>query len=103
MQAAEDIWMTSRAVDLKSGISIKFCCDGAVCDPWHPSHTVWAAGNLCPGVGAADLTSYGIIEISSPNIPNPDTHNDIPVIYLKFWCDGGQQVTLGWRAGRQTL
>ena len=65
--------------------------------------TQWAAGNLCPGVGAADLTSCDIIEISGRNIPNPDTHYDISVIYLKFWCDGGRQVTLGWRAGRQAL
>ena len=52
--------------------------------------TQWAAGNLCPGVGAADLTSCGIIEISGRNIPNPDTHYDISVIYLGDpWLAGG--------------
>ena len=34
MQAAEDLWMASRAVDLKSGISMKFWCDGAAGDLW---------------------------------------------------------------------
>ena len=36
-------------------------------------NTQWAAGNLSPAVGAADHTSYDIIDISGPNNPKTDT------------------------------
>ena len=49
-----------------------------------------------------DIKSNDIIEISVPNNPKIDTHNDISVIFLKFWCDSGRRVTLGRRAGRRT-
>ena len=45
----------------------------------------------------------GIIETSGPNNPKIDIHNDISVVYLKSWNDGGWQVTLSRRAGGRTL
>ena len=36
------------------------------------------------GGGAVDIKSNDIIEISVPNNPKIDTHNDISVIFLKF-------------------
>ena len=39
--------------------------------------------------GAADVKSDGIIEISGSNNLKIDTHNDISVISLEFWSDGG--------------
>ena len=44
-----------------------------------------------PASGAADVKSDGIIEISGSNNPKIDTHNDISVISLEFWCDGGRR------------
>ena len=43
-------------------------------------------------------TSKDIIEISDPNYPKIDTHNDLSVISYEFWCDGGRRVTLSRRA-----
>ena len=47
----------------------------------------------------ADVKYNRIIEISSPNYPKIDTHNDIFFIFLEFWCDGGRRVILGRSAG----
>ena len=35
-------------------------------------------------VGAADVKSFDIIEISDPNNPKIDAHNDISVVFLRF-------------------
>ena len=39
----------------------------------------------------ADMKSNGVIAISGPNNPKNDTHNDISVVFLTFWCDGGRR------------
>ena len=59
------------------------------------------AGDGCPFAvgGAADVKSNDIIEISDPNNPKIDTHNDISVISFEFWCDGGRRVSFGRRRG----
>ena len=41
--------------------------------------------------GAADVKSNVIIEISGPNKPKIDTHNDISVVFLTLWCDSGRR------------
>ena len=68
------------------------------------AHFGVTAGGGCPLAGgvAADVKSDDIIEISDPNNPEIDTHNDISVIYFEFWCDCGRQVTLRRRGGRRT-
>ena len=60
-------------------------------------------------VGAADVKSFDIIEISDPNNPQIDAHNVISVVFLRFYYDGGRRatlfrrrVTLCRRAGRRT-
>ena len=50
----------------------------------------------------ADVKYNRIIEISSPNYPKIDTHNDILSIFLQFWCDGGRRVILGRSAGEKS-
>ena len=45
------------------------------------------------------MKSNGFIEISGPNNPKIDTHDDISVISFEFWCDGGRRVTLGRPVG----
>ena len=49
------------------------------------------AGDGCPFAvgGAADIKSNDIIEISDPNNPKIDTHNDISVITLNFGVTAG--------------
>ena len=46
-------------------------------------------------VGAADVKSFDIIEISGPNNPKIDAHNDISVVFLRFKYDGGRPLTGG--------
>ena len=60
------------------------------------------AGDRWPADGATEVKSNSIIEISGPNNPEIDTHNDIFVIFLEFWCVGGRRVILGRLAGRRT-
>ena len=40
---------------------------------------------------SADTKYNGVIAISGPNNPKNDTHNDISVVFLTFWCDGGRR------------
>jgi len=63
---------------------------------------VTAGGDSWPAGGEADVKYSRIIEISDPNNPKIDTHNDISVIFFEFCCDGGQRVTFGRQAGRRT-
>ena len=46
-------------------------------------------------VGAADVKSFDIIEISDPNNPQIDAHNVISVVFLRFYNDGGRPFTGG--------
>jgi len=55
-------------------------------------------GDPLPAGRSADMKSNGIIEISGPNSPKIDIHNNISVDYFKSWHDGGRRVTLGRRA-----
>ena len=50
-----------------------------------------AAGDPWPAGGTADVKSNSIIEFSGPNNPKIDTHIDISVIVIEFWCDGGRR------------
>ena len=50
----------------------------------------------------SDMKSNDVIEISGPNNPKIDTHNNISVVFLIFWCDGGRRLTLERRVGRRT-
>ena len=45
------------------------------------------------------MKSNVVFEISGPNNPKIDTHNDISVVFLIFGCDGGRRVTLGTAGG----
>ena len=56
-----------------------------------------AAGDPWPVDGKSNV----IIEISGPNNPKIDTHNDISVIFVEFCCDGGRRVTFGRLVGRR--
>ena len=48
-------------------------------------------GDPYPAGRSADMKSNVVIEISGPNHPKIDTHNDISVVFLTFWCDGGRR------------
>ena len=40
---------------------------------------------------SADMKYNGVIAISGINNPKSDTHNDISVVFLTFWCDVGRR------------
>ena len=46
-------------------------------------------------VRAADVKYFDIIEITGPNSPKIDAHNDISVVFLRFKYDGGRPLTGG--------
>ena len=50
-------------------------------------------------VGAADVKSFNIIEISEPNDAQIDGHNVISVVFLRIYYDGGRRATLYRRRG----
>ena len=50
-----------------------------------------SAVDFLTAVGAANLKSEVIIEISDPYNPKIDMHDGISIISLKLRCDGGRQ------------
>ena len=66
------------------------------------SHPFPAAGDPLSAGWAADMKSNVLIEFSGQNIPKIDTHNNISVVFLIFWFDGGRRVTLERRVERRT-
>ena len=52
------------------------------------------AGDPQTAVWATDLKSKVIIEISDPENPKIDIHDDISIIFFEFRRDGGRRLTL---------